>query len=81
MAEEVAEPPAATVRRLERGHKGSVIADKEPIHDEARTRQARMHDRAADQRFVAAVQPSLTPAARERALDVRVKGGDAGLLG
>jgi hypothetical protein len=32
-------------------------------------------------RFAAAAMPLLDPAARERALDVRVKFGDAALLG
>jgi hypothetical protein len=46
-------------------------------------RAARMHDRAADQRFVEAVAPALTPEARERARDVRLRAGDlaAQLLG
>ncbi len=81
---EAVEPPAAPVRvRLERGHTGSRIADAPPIHADHQMRAARLHDRAGDDRFVAALADVLSPEARERAKAVRVQAGDpaAQLLG
>ena len=77
-------PPAAPVRvRMERGFINSAISNATPISDDAAMRAARLHDRTGDERFVAALAPSLSPEARARAKDVRIKAGDptAQLLG
>ena len=83
VVEEVEAAPPPVHSRVERGDKGSAIANKEPIHDEHRARQARLHDRDADRRFVEALAPALSSEAVERARDVRLRVGDpaAQLLG
>ena len=69
---EAVAPPAAPVRvTAERGYSGSALANAPPIADDPEVRRTRMHDRAADQRFVEAVAPALSPEARERAQAVR----------
>ena len=83
VVEEAAAPPAAPVRvGPERDYAGSRLASAPPIHDEETARRARRHDRSGDERFVAALAPALSPEARERAKDVRLRAGDpaAGLL-
>ena len=81
----VEEPPPARVRvkKDRECFVNSAISNAEPIHDDHRMREARRNDRIGDERFVAALAPALTPAARERAQAVRVQDGDlaAGLLG
>lgn len=44
----------------------------EPIHHDPRALQSRVQAREADQRFVEAMAGRLSPAARERAMAVRV---------
>ena len=84
VVEEAAAPPAAPVRiGPERDYAGSLIANAPPIHEDRDDARARMHDRAGDDRFVAALAPALSPEARQRALAVRVQAVDpaAQLLG
>ena len=54
---------AAPVRaRMERdSYTNSRISNAPPIHDDAVMRTARQHDRAGDERFVAALVPALAP--------------------
>ena len=56
-------------------------AEQTPIHDDAATLRARLRDREADLKFVAALAPTLDYAARERARRVRMRPDPpAGLL-
>ena len=68
VVEEAAAPPAAPVRvGPERDYAGSKIANAPPIFEDRDLMRARMHDRAGDDRFVAALAPALSPEARQRA--------------
>ena len=84
VVEEAAAPPAAPVRvGPERDYAGSRIANAPPIFEGRDLMRARIHDRAGDDRFVAALAPALSAEARQRAKAVRVQEGDpaAQLLG
>ena len=64
------DPPARPARHHAPGGR---LADG--VHRDIAAFEAARRDRAATMRFAPAVQPLLGDAARERALDVRVKGG------
>jgi hypothetical protein len=70
-------PDKPPPRRYEgRGHRGSELAAPRPHHEERESASARQRDLEASKRFVEMVAPLLDPAARERALDVRIRVGD-----
>ena len=67
----------------ERGYNHSLLAEREPIRDDQRMREARTRPLAGDKRFIEAMEPRLAPAARQRAKAVVLQDGDpaARLLG
>ena len=84
VVEEAAAHPAAPVRvGPERDYAGSRIANAPPIFEGRDLMRARMRDRAGDDRFVGSMLSVLSPEAKARAKDVRIKAGDptAQLLG